>query len=305
MDNLQKYIDQFIVYLDVEKSSSPLTIREYKRYLNEFHDWLSINYTNFVIEELDMPKIRDFRVYLSKKKNRRGGNLAKNTQNHYIICLRSFLKYLQKNDVSVLSPTKIELPKTHSQSPKFLDGAQITKLLSMPNVNTPRGLRDRAILEMFFSTGLRVSELNSLNRDSINLVRKEFSIIGKGQKTRLVFLSKNTVTWVSKYLNMRKDNFAPLFINVSYRENGEGMRLTIGSIERMVKKYVKLAGIPVNATPHTLRHSFATDLLNNGANIREVQEFLGHSSISTTQRYTHVTNEDLRIAHNKYHNSIK
>lgn len=307
MKTLQTHIEDFLRYLTIEKNSSPLTVREYRRYLKEFSEWTDKNYLDFTIEQLDMPLVRAFRVYLSEKQNRLGGSLAKVTQNHYIICLRSFLKYLLKNDVKTLEPTKIELPKTHSRSPKFLDTMQVKKLLAMPDIKTPWGLRDRTILELFYSTGLRVSELFRLNRDSVDLIRKEFSIIGKGSKERLVFVSSDAAKWIEKYLNIRNDTFKPLFIRYSREvasdNEGESMRLSVSSIERMVKSYIKLAGIPVDATPHTLRHSFATGLLRNGANLVHIQNMLGHSNLATTQIYTHTTNEELREAHLKYHNT--
>lgn len=302
MKNLQTHIDDFLRYLTIEKNSSPLTVREYKRYLKEFSQWTSKNYPDFTIENLDMPIIRAFRAYLSEKENVRGGNLAKVTQNHYVICIRSFLKYLLKNDVQVMPPDKIELPRTHSRSPKFLDSLQVEKLLAMPDIKTPWGLRDRTILELFFSTGLRVSELFRLNRDSVNLVRKEFSIVGKGSKTRLVFISDDAAKWIEKYLNIRTDNFKPLFIRYSQGiDESEKMRFSVSSIERMVKSYIKLAGIQVDATPHTLRHTFASDLLRNGANLVQIQRMLGHSNIATTQIYTHTTDSELREAHKKFH----
>lgn len=307
MTNLQKHTDDFLKYLTIEKNCSPLTVREYKRYLREFSTWIDKNHPGFTIEKLDMPIVRGFRFYLAEKQNRRGGNLAKVSQNHYIICLRSFLKYLLKNDVTVMAPDKIELPKTHSRSPKFLDIMQLEKLFAMPDVQTPWGLRDRTILEVFFSTGLRVSELYRLNRDTINLERKEFSIVGKGSKTRLVFVSDEAAKWVEKYLYSREDNFSPLFIRYSRELNidGDKMRLSVSSIERMVKQYCQQAGIPVDATPHTLRHSYASDLLRNGANLVEIQKMLGHSNIATTQIYTHVTNDELRQAHKQFHGANK
>ena len=300
MTNLEKYIKQFLVYLDVEKSASPLTIREYKRYLKEFSEWTDDYVPDFKIEKLDMPIVREFRVYLSQKRNVRGGNLAKVSQNHYIVCLRSFLKYLAKNDVDVMSADKIELPRTHSRSPKFLDSSQLEKLFAMPDTTTNWGLRDRTILELFFSTGLRVSELFRLDRDTIDLTRKEFSIVGKGSKTRLVFISDNAAKWVKKYLDTRTDDFKSLFIRYS-PGNTKDMRLSVSSIERMVKGYIRQAGIPVDATPHTLRHSFASDLLRNGANLMLIKDLLGHSNIATTQIYTHVTDQELREAHSKFH----
>jgi site-specific recombinase XerD len=303
MKDLKTYIDDFLQYLDVEKNASRLTIREYKRYLKEFLEWVNKNYEGFTIEQLDMQNVSAFRIYLSEKVNKRGGELAKVTQNHYVICLRSFLKYLLKNDVKTLEPSKIEMPKSNSGSLKFLDRADVEKLLQMPDTNTACGLRDRAILELFYSTGLRVSELFRLDRNKINLTQKEFSVIGKGNKTRVVFLSDEAIKWINKYLDIRKDNFSPLFIRYSQGvdKNGEKMRFSVSSIERMVKGYGKQAGITLNLTPHVLRHSFATDLMLNGADLRSVQEFLGHTNIATTQIYTHVTNSHLREMHRKFH----
>lgn len=303
MKNLQEHIDEFLRYLTIEKNSSPLTVREYKRYLKEFSQWTAKNYPDFTIEKLDMPIIRSFRVYLSEKENVRGGNLAKVTQNYYVICIRSFLKYLLKNDISVMPPDKIELPRTHSRSPKFLDSSQVEKLLAMPDIKTSVGLRDRTILELFFSTGLRVNELFKLDRDTIDLIRLEFSIVGKGSKTRLVFVSETAAKWIAQYLGIRKDTFKPLFIRYSQGidSDGEKMRLSVSSIERMVKSYRRLAGVPVDATPHTLRHTFASDLLRNGANLVQIQRMLGHSNIATTQIYTHTTDSELREAHKKFH----
>lgn len=201
-----------------------------------------------------------------------------------------------------MPPDKIELPRTHSRSPKFLDNSQVEKLLAMPDIKTSVGLRDRTILELFFSTGLRVSELFRLDRDSVNLTRKEFSIIGKGSKARLVFISDDAAEWITKYLDSRKDSFKPLFIRYSQGiDKSEKMRFSVSSIERMVKGYIKLAGIPVDATPHTLRHTFASDLLRNGANLVQIQRMLGHSNIATTQIYTHTTDGELREAHKKFH----
>lgn len=303
MKTLATHKNDFLKYLVIERGASPLTVREYNRYLKEFGIWVEKNYPDFTIEKLDMPTVRAFRFYLAEKQNKRGGNLAKVSQNHYVICLRSFLKFLLKNDIKTLQPEKIELPSERTRSPKFLNNEQIEKLFAIPDVKTPYGLRDRTILELFFCTGLRVSELFRLNRDTVNLERKEFSIVGKGQKTRLVFLSDEVVKWINKYLAIRTDSFKPLFIRYSRETSadGEKMRLSVSSIERMVKAYGKLAGIPLNLTPHVLRHSFATNLMINGADLRLVQEFLGHSNVATTQIYTHVTNNQLRDTFRKFH----
>jgi len=236
--------------------------------------------------------------------------LERITQSYHIVALRAFLRYLLvQRDMPTLSPDKIELPKQSARSITFLNLEQIDRLLNSPKIATNVGLRDRTILETLFSTGLRVSELVSLNRDQIDLERKEFGVRGKGNKLRVVFLSDTAAEWIERYLKSRQDNFKPLFIrhsgNVDIRNNGEGMRLTARSIQRIVAKYAKRAGLPIEATPHTLRHSFATDLLISGADIRSVQEMLGHESIRTTQVYTHVTNRHLKQVHKAFHSRRK
>jgi len=226
-----------------------------------------------------------------------------------MIALRAFLRYLARIDIKTLSAEKVELGETDSRPLKVLDDNYLKSLLEAPDTSKKDGIRDRTILETLFSTGLRVSELASLNRDTINLTRREFGIVGKGGKERVVFLSDSAVEWLDRYLTARKDTFKPLFIRfqgkVDPTNGGEAMRLTSRSIERIVEKYVKKLGLPVKATPHTLRHSFATDLLLNGADIRSVQEMLGHSNISTTQIYTHVTNAHLKDVHKAFHSGNK
>jgi len=222
-----------------------------------------------------------------------------------VIALRAFLRYLIKNDYRTIAPEKIELPKTQTQSLKFLTTEQVERLLGQPEISKPQGLRDKAILETLFSTGLRVSELVRLNRDKIDLNHREFGVVGKGGRARVVFLSKSAAEWIGRYLASRHDKWEPLFIrfikNPEVVEDGKKLRLGVRSIQRIVKKYVKKAKIPVDATVHTLRHSFATDLLIAGADIRSVQELLGHKNISTTQIYTHVTNKQLRDVHEAFH----
>ncbi|EKD58185.1 MAG: hypothetical protein ACD_57C00006G0003, partial [uncultured bacterium] len=254
--------------------------------------------------------IRKYRVYLAHY-NSPNGNLPlkKVTQNYYVIALRSFLKYLIRKDLPVISPDKIELPKTESRSLKFLDRDQVDRLLVQPNVSSERGIRDKVIMEMLFSTGLRVSELCRLNRDQVNLERGEFGVVGKGQRLRVVFLSDRAKIWLEKYLAKRTDSFKPLFIRYAGNQepavNGEKMRLTPRSVQRIIDKYVHKARLPVKATPHVLRHSFATDLLMNGADLRSVQELLGHKNVATTQIYTHVTNAQLRDVHKAFHSGNK
>lgn len=306
---LPKYIDDFLEYLEVEKNCSKLTIRDYKHYLDVFMDWYLANLKDKSLENLTLADVRKYRVFLADKTDDKGAGLAKVTQNYYIISLRSFLRYLLKNDIKTLEPSKIDLPKTESRSVKFLERNMVERLLTAPDTTTEEGIRDRAIMELLFSTGLRVSELVSLNHEQLNLDRREFGIIGKGRRSRIVFISESAASWIQKYLNERKDKYKPLFIRysgaISEENGGEKMRLTARSVERIVKKYVRSTRLPVDATVHTLRHSFATDLLTNGADIRSVQEMLGHKNIATTQIYTHITNKQLREVHKNFHSGNK
>ncbi len=306
---LPQLIDQFLEYLEIEKNCSKLTIRDYRHYLEVFVRWFDLYQKGKTVADLNLDIIRKYRVYLANRIDIKGGTLKKVTQNYYVIALRSFLRYLIKNDIKTLEPSKIDLPKTESRSLKFLERDQVDRLVTSVDTSKEEGLRDRAILELLFSTGLRVSELVSLNHDKINLERREFGIIGKGGKGRIVFISERAAEFVDMYLKKRKDVFKPLFIRYSGAviedEGGEKMRLTARSIERIVKKYVRIARLPVDATVHTLRHSFATDLLTNGADIRSVQEMLGHKNIATTQIYTHITNKQLREVHKSFHSGNK
>lgn len=306
---LPELIAEFLEYLEIEKNCSKLTIRDYRHYLAVFNDWFTTTLPDKNISDLDLAIVRRYRVHLANKVDERGMSLKRVTQNYYVIALRSFLRYLIKNDHKTLEPSKIDLPKTESRSLKFLERSHVEQLVSAVDLEKMEGPRDRAILELLFSTGLRVSELCSLNRDKINLERREFGVIGKGGKSRIVFISDAAAEWLQNYLNKREDTFRPLFIRYSGKtieENGgEKMRLTPRSVERLVKKYVRLARIPVDATVHTLRHSFATDLLTNGADLRSVQEMLGHKNIATTQIYTHITNKQLREVHEAFHSGNK
>lgn len=307
--SLPQLIDEFLEYLEIEKNCSKLTIRDYRHYLDSFNAWFTTTLPGKTIADLDLSIIRKYRVYLANRADAKGLTLKRVTQNYYVIALRSFLRFLIKNDYKTLEPSKIDLPKTESRSLKFLEREQIDRLVTSINTEKEEGIRDRAMLELLFSTGLRVSELVKLNRDSINLERREFGIIGKGGRARVVFVSDRAAEWIARYLAIRKDKFKPLFIRYSGKvieeENGEKMRLTVRSVERAVKKYVRIARLPVDATVHTLRHSFATDLLTNGADIRSVQEMLGHKNIATTQIYTHVTNRQLREVHGAFHSGNK
>lgn len=306
---MPKLIDDFLEYLEIEKNCSKLTIRDYRHYLKSFNNWFTTTLPGKKIEDLDLSIVRKYRVYLSNRADEKNMTLKRVTQNYYVIALRSFLRYLIKNDYKTLEPSKIDLPKTESRSLKFLERDQVDRLVTSADTSKEEGIRDRTILELLFSTGLRVSELVKLNRDQINLERREFGVIGKGGRARLVFVSDRAAEWIKRYMDERKDNFKPLFIRYSGKQiednNGERMRLTPRSIQRLVKKYVRRAKIPVDATVHTLRHSFATDLLTNGADLRSVQEMLGHKNISTTQIYTHITNKQLREVHEAFHSGNK
>ena len=307
--SLPELIDQFLEYLEIEKNCSKLTIRDYRHYLEIFNNWFATTLSNRNISDLNLQTVRKYRVYLANRVDNKGMTLKRVTQNYYVIALRSFLRFLIKNDHKVLETSKIDLPKTESRSLKFLDKDQVDRLVTSIDTSKEEGLRDRAILELLFSTGLRVSELVKLNHNQVNLDRKEFGVIGKGGRARLVFVSDRATDWIKRYLEKRKDRFSPLFIRYSGRvneeNNGEKMRLTARSVERIVKKYVRQSRIPVDATVHTLRHSFATDLLSIGADLRSVQEMLGHKNISTTQIYTHVTNRQLRDVHQSFHSGNK
>ena len=303
--SISPLIDQFLEYLEIEKNCSKLTIRDYRHYLEVFNRWFSEVCRGKNISDLDLTIVRKYRVFLANREDEKGMTLKRVTQNYYVIALRSFLRFLIKNDHKVLEPSKIDLPKTESRSLKFLEREQIDRLVTSIDTSKEEGIRDRTIFELLFSTGLRVSELVKLNHNQINLDRKEFGVIGKGGRARVVFVSDRAEEWITRYLRERKDNFKPLFIRYSGKiieeDGGEKMRLTARSIERIVKKYVRLVRLPVDATVHTLRHSFATDLLTNGADLRSVQEMLGHKNIATTQIYTHVTNKQLRDVHKSFH----
>jgi len=304
--NLTSLVTDFLGYLLVEKSLSQLTARNYRLYLTRFVQWLEDNSIRPLPQNITLDTVHKYRMFLASYVNKSGIPLGKLTQNYHVVALRSFLRYLiSQRDVDTLNPDKIDLPKVEDRVVSFLDTGQISRLLASPQISGELGLRDRAILELLFSTGLRVSELVKLNRDQVNLERQEFGVKGKGNKVRVVFLSDTAADWIKRYLTVRKDNFKPLFIRYtrerSEEKEGEKMRLTARSIQLIVKKYSKKAGLPIDAHPHTLRHSFATDLLIGGADLRSVQEMLGHESIRTTQVYTHVTNKHLKEVYDKYH----
>ena len=281
---LMEMVRRFLEYLEIERNCSRLTIRNYQHYLDVFMEYLTEGGTReAVMSDLNTESVRKFRLFLSRQKGTIG-DMKIVTQGYYVIALRSFLKWLIKNDIKTLAPEKLEVPKNKDHSLKFLDGQQIERLLSQPLASTPAGARDVAILELLFSTGLRVSELVGLNRDQVNLTTREFGVIGKGGRSRVVFISKRAALIIDRYLKTREDHFKPLFIHFSGKKtdleaNDKKMRLTTRSVQRIVKKYVQQARLPVDATPHTLRHSMATDLLRSGADLRSVQEILGQNSL--------------------------
>ena len=294
---------QFLEYLEIERGRSLKTVENYDRYLNKFFNYSKIISPSDITDD----SLREFRLWLNRQPTGSGktaGTVKKNTQNYHLIAIRTFLKYLAKRNVLSLAPEKIELAKTPARDLDLVTSQELSRLLAGPAGNDEKSLRDKAILELFFSTGLRVSELCSLNRDDIDMSRSEFPIRGKGEKIRLVFLSDTAKSAIKDYLASRKDMEEVLFTNVAKNAcqgKSEAPRLTPRSVERIVKHYAIKAGISRKLTPHTLRHLFATDLLQNGADNRSVQMMLGHSSISTTQIYTHVTDRQLQEIHKNFH----
>lgn len=309
---IRKYLGDYLDYLEIEKGLSSKTQENYSRFLNKFFNYLQENNLEHLkAKDIDSDLIWKYKVYLSRHVNKRNNkSLKKTTQNYYLIALRSLLDYFLEKNITSLPPSKIKLAKDKADRDiKFLKLDQLARLLDSPDTSTPIGRRDRAILESLFSTGLRVAELQALNRDQLKIKDDtellEIAVVGKGEKIRTVYFSKRAVASLRDYLKGRYDFDEALFIN--YRRGAENSdadrRLSIKSIESIVKKYVIISGLPVMATPHTLRHSFATDLLNQGVDLRTVQEFLGHSNIATTQIYTHVTNKQLKDIHKKIHNN--
>ena len=302
-----KHIPDFLDYCEVEKGLADRTQENYKHYLDKFVLWLKNTYKQDLRpHELTADDIWTYRLYLSRFQDEKGRSLKKTTQNYYLIALRALLGYFVAKDWECIPPGKVVLPKDAraQKTVKFLTLEQIERLLLAPDTKTTPGLRDRAILETLFSTGLRIAELTALNKEQFaNIKNKqdlELGIIGKGSHPRTVYFSQRALGWIKKYLDTRKDKEKALFVHYKARRDAES-RLTSRSIERFVKKYAILAGVPVSTTPHTLRHSMATDLLNQGVDLRTIQEFLGHQSIMTTQIYTHVTNKRLRDVHRQFH----
>ncbi|MEK7061271.1 MAG: tyrosine-type recombinase/integrase [Patescibacteria group bacterium] len=284
--------EEFLEYLQVERGSSPLTIRNYRHYLRRFNNWLESQNIRQTLKDINQDIVRGYRVYLANL------GLGRRTQGYHLIALRSFLKWLRKEGKEVFGFEQIEVPKFESSKLFFLKGSDVEGLLNVPDIKKVQGKRDRAILEVFYATGLRVSELTSLNRDSLVQGRSQLLVPPvSGETSRIVFLSSRAFDWVDAYLKSRKDNAKALFIS----HKRDPSRLTPRSVQRMIKKYTKKIGLSSDVTPKTLRHSFATDLLIAGADIRSVQEMLGHKNISTTQIYTHVTNRQLRDVHSAFH----
>lgn len=305
MAKLSSHVRTFLEHLEVEKGRSALTIRNYDFYLQRFIAWADDPSPDAV----DQDMIHEFRLYLNRLESRGEGTLKKSTQNYHLIALRAFLKFLAKRDIATLSPEKIELARQGSREVAFLESQDLQRLLEAPEKSDAQPIvkaRDKAILELFFSTGMRVSELAGLKRDQINLERDEFTVRGKGDKTRVAFLSHQARHALKNYLEMREDESPFLFIRHDRATPRADVKKDVGpltprSVERLVRQYSVAAGIPKKVSPHTLRHSFATDLLMNGADLRSVQAMLGHASITTTQIYTHITNQQLRDVHKAFH----
>jgi len=301
------HLTDFLDWIDIEKGLSSKTQENYERFIKRFFYWLKIaKLEDLKPHQLTPEHVWKYRVFLSRNyTSKTGQNLKKSTQNYYLIALRALLSYFLTKNVTSLPPDKIKLAKDiKERNIKFLNLDQLKKLFSAPNKSTPQGLRDRTILEILFSTGMRIAELVSLNREQIKLKpgikELEIGIIGKGERPRTVYFSERAINTLKEYLETRKDKEKALFINYSGRKDAS-KRLTPRSIEKTIKKYAVIAGIPTSTTPHVLRHSFATDLLSQGVDLRTVQEFLGHKNITATQIYTHITSKKLREVHHKFH----
>lgn len=312
---IKEFKSQFLEHLEIEIGRSQKTIENYDHYLNRFLEWSKAEKPQDITEDL----VRNYRVWLNRFQDENGRNLKKITQNYYIIALRSFLKYLAKKDIKTLPAEKVEVGKTVRKEVEFLEAEEVERILEAADGSDFKSLRDRAMLELLFSSGLRVSELTNINRDRLDLKKQEFAVRGKGEKLRVVFVSDTAKKALERYLDKRIDIDPALFVrdaksqekfqsktsqppvDKSKKDKNDSLRLTSRSVQRMVKYYAAKAGIIKDVHPHTLRHSFATDLLINGADIRSVQEMLGHSSITTTQVYTHITNQQLKEVHKAFH----
>ncbi|MBI2061721.1 MAG: tyrosine-type recombinase/integrase [Nitrospirae bacterium] len=298
-------IEEFLDYVQVERGLSATTLKNYRRWLEHLQLWLKQKGPGDIeIKDLRSDVIWKYRLYLAgRPRANKPGALSRTSQRYFLIALRTMLRYLTKRGVAVLGPEQIDLPKPAPRQIKFLDDRSVERLLAAPKVETRQGLRDRALCEVMFSTGLRVSELSGLDRDRVNVSDGEFSVTGKGGRTRVVFLSEEARQWLTKYLKARKDDGKALFVTARGKPGSRrwAKRLSIRAIQDLIKHYCRLAGITLPASPHTLRHSFATDLLSHGADLRSVQELLGHKNVATTQIYTHLTNPQLRDVHRRFH----
>lgn len=297
---------QFLEYLEIERGRSVKTIENYDRYLSRFLDFAKVTAAKDITEE----QVREFRLYLNRQPGTKNGgrrdSMKRRTQNYYLIAVRAFLKFLRKRGIPSLNPERIELAKVPERSLDLISPAELERLMSSPKTDTVQGKRDRAILELLFSTGLRISELCALSIDDVDLSRDEFSVRGKGDKVRVVFLSDEAKLSVRNYLEARKDMDDALFVRYGKKAHiGEDSRITPRTVQRLLKQYATKAGITRKVTPHVIRHSFATDLLSNGADLRSVQALLGHANIGTTQVYTHVTDAHLREVHKRFHGKKK
>jgi len=309
--SIPSYLNDFLDWLEIEKGLASKSQESYARFLKKFLDWLKQNkLENLKAHELSPDHIWQYRVFLSRQCfNKSGQPLKKTTQNYYLIALRSLLDYFAEKDILSLPAEKIKLARDKGDKQvRFLVLEQLDKLFKTPDTSKIPGLRDRAILETLFSTGMRISELTILNKDQIKIKSRteelELSIIGKGGRMRTVYFSERALLWLNKYLETRKDKEKALFINYRSKKNTP-KRLTPRSIEKLMKKYAMMAGLPLNTTPHVMRHSFASDLLAKGVDLRTIQEFLGHKNIAATQIYTHITNKQLKEIHQKYHGGRK
>lgn len=308
---VSQLIVKYLEHCEIDKNLSQNTIRMYDFYLHDFLDWsqLFLRRENLLLKDVDLELIKKYRINLNRRISTKSNQeFKRSTQKTFLVAIRAFLKYLVvEEQAQIMPPEQIILGKSDERLPKVLNEEQLNRMFSVQDLNKRSGVRDRAMLETLYSTGLRVSELVGLNIDDVNLQSGEFTVVGKGRKVRTVYLSNSAIEWIKRYLGTRRDSFQPLFIRYSGKHMAEGdfegdsLRLTPRSVQRLVKKYVTRAGVPVDATPHTLRHTFATGLLREGADLRSVQELLGHSNVSTTQIYTHVTNKQLKEAHTKFH----
>ncbi len=304
---ISDYQNDFIEHMEVERGVSAHTARNYRLYIDRLVEFAG----DIKVSDINNELVRKYRLWLNRFVNFNGDDLSPLTQSYHLIALRNFLKYLQERDISSLEPTKVRLPKTARKQVSFLYTDEIKRILDEIDLSSNTSLRDKAIVELLFSSGLRVSELVNLNRDNVNTKRREFMVRGKGSKDRPIFISEEAASSLDEYLESRTDNLKPLFLNTSrntgYEDNNSGdyRRISARSVQRIISKYSKLAGITKKVSPHTMRHSFATDLLINGADIRSVQSMLGHSSIATTQIYTHVTDAHLKEVYEKFHSQDK